>query len=190
MTSSLSSRLEDIPGVASVAVDLTETGGGINVRLEPGANETAVMERLRSVLVAYGVRPPSPPKPSVETQSETNRKTRGVEVAITPIATGARVEVSTSNVRSFRVVTATPAAIAQGVADAWCQVVGQIPVEITDAKVDDQGVLHIEAVDGERRSVASANVALGWERALIEVIGDALEALRGDQFHPPLVVNA
>ena len=56
MTSSLASRLGDIPGVASVVVDLDGFGRGIDVRLEPGADEAVVMEKLRALLAAYGVR--------------------------------------------------------------------------------------------------------------------------------------
>ena len=61
MTPNLASRLQDIPGIASVTVDLTDSGGGINIRLEAGADEAVVMERLRALLVAYGVRSPNPP---------------------------------------------------------------------------------------------------------------------------------
>jgi hypothetical protein len=56
VSSNLATRLQDIEGVASVVVDLDESGGGISVRLKPGANEAVVMEKLHSLLVTYGVR--------------------------------------------------------------------------------------------------------------------------------------
>ena len=175
MTGGLEARLQGIPGVESVTIDLTDTGGGINVRLESDADETRVMERLREVLIAYGIRsadprvelgrPSSPPKPELDID---------VKVAITPLRSGARVEVATKNVRSFRVVAANPAAIAQGLADAWCQVKGRIPVEIVDIALGDDGELTIVASDGKSESAGSANVEIGWERALTLAVGEAL----------------
>ena len=96
MTPGLTSRLEEIPGVASVTVDLTEEGGGINIRLLPGADEAGVMERLRTILVAYGVRSPRPetveealPEPT----GPPELRGLGIEARIVPLEKGARVEV-------------------------------------------------------------------------------------------------
>ena len=176
MTSSLAIRLEEIPGVASVAVDLTDSGGGINVRLEPGADETSVMDTLRSVLVAYGVRSPSPPKLRPHRSSGPSADfDPGVDVEITPIDGGARVEVATTNVRSFRVVAATPTAIAQGLADAWCQVIGRIPVEVVSVGVDDSGTLTVLISNEGQETQGSASVDVGWENALTGSVGMALQ---------------
>ena len=175
MTRSLAQRLEQIPGVQSVTIDLTDTGGGINVRLEPDADEKAVMEDLRKVLVAYGIRS-ADPKMSLGRESRTTepRKRFDVDIAITPLKSGARVEVSGKNVRSFRVVPASSSAIAQGLADAWCQVKGRVPVDIVAVSVGDAGDLTIVASDSGERSTGTANVSIGWEQALIEAVGEAL----------------
>ena len=167
----LASRLEDIPGVESVTVDLTEEGGGINIRLTPGADEAEVLERLRTVLVAYGVRSPGP-----EPAGEEGRplEALGVEITITPLENGARVEAQSKSVRSFRLVAANPSAIAQGVADAWCQVVGRVPIEITEVRVTPEGGLLVTANDGEKESTGGANVEIGWESALTLAVGRAL----------------
>lgn len=190
MTSSLAARLQDIPGVDSVAVDLTDSGGGINVRLEPGADETLVMEKLRSLLVAYGVRSPSPPQlrpPRSETYPSDNDL--GVDVVITPISGGARVEVAATNVRSFRVVAATPSAIAQGLADAWCQVIGRIPVEVVDVGVGDDGTLTVLMSNGVIQSKGSASVDAGWEDALTRAVGSALRSSLADAAESKMAVN-
>ena len=179
---SLASRIEDIPGVAGVTVDLTESGGGINVRLAPGADESAVMEKVRGLLAAYGTNPsPEVGRRVVAAKSPSEPRGLGVEVRITPIQGGARVEVATPNVRSFRIVAASPSAIAQGVADAWCQVTGRVPVEISSVTLDDDGVLEVVAGDGEAKVKGASNISLGWERALSRAIGEAIGATTGDR---------
>lgn len=191
MTTGLTTRLEEIPGVASVVVDLTESGGGINVRLEPGADEILVMDTLRSVLVAYGVRSPSPPKlrPHLSTAT-VDEAALGVDVEITPLKAGARVEVATKNIRSFRVVAATPNAIAQGLADAWCQVIGRVPIEVAEVNVDDHGTMTVSTLDAGRESQGSASVASGWEDALARAVGMALQGSQANIGESKLVVSS
>lgn len=172
--SNLAHRLEDIPGVASVVLDLSEDGGGINIRLVPGADEYDVMERLRSVLIAYGVRSARPERvASLPERRNSDLAPLGVEVKITPIERGARVEVESKTVRSFRVVAADRLAIAQGLADAWSQVVGRIPTELVSVNLND-GVLTVVARDHERETTGSAEVAEGWQRALALAVGQAI----------------
>jgi hypothetical protein len=176
--SNLVSRLEDIPGVEAVTVDLTEEGGGINIKLTPGADESEVMERLRSVLIAYGVRSARPEMGSDGDEAPAEQpgpaEQFGVHVTITPMQDGARIEAQSKSVRSFRVVAATPMAIAQGVAEAWSQVVGKVPVEIVGVRVDDGQTLVVTARDGETESIGSAPVEIGWESALTLAVGRAI----------------
>lgn len=182
MNQNLANRLEDIPGVESVVVDLTDQSGGIRVRLAPDANEPLVMEKLRSILVAYGVRTPRPVEPS---SSKPASPSAGgdVEVLITPIESGARVEVHTPNVRSFRVVPANPDSIAQGLADAWCQVKGQIPVEIFNVSIHD-GLLSVAGSRGGVEAKGVARVSGGWEDALTSAVGQVLDEIAAAQASP------
>jgi hypothetical protein len=173
MTSSLASRLGEIPGVASVVVDLDGFGRGIDVRLEPGADEAAVMEKLRALLAAYGVRRDRQPMTSVG-RSQDRLAQVDVEVAITPIESGARVEVATSSVKSFRIVAATPLSVAQGLADAWCQVIGKIPVEIAAVSIDDDRRLIVTGSDGEHEARGEADTSRGWVEALTMAIAGVL----------------
>ena len=179
MTSSLASRLGDIPGVASVEIDLDGFGRGIDVRLEPDANEEEVMNQLRALLAAYGVK--GERQPSLKFDTPEPRPEVGVNVRITPIRGGARVEVESRKVKSFRVVAANPAAIAQGLVDAWCQVVGRIPVEVVEVAVTREGILAVTCVDGDVETVGNADVGHGWERALRDAIAEALFSSNGDQ---------
>jgi hypothetical protein len=191
MTPNLASRLQDIPGIASVTVDLTDSGGGINIRLEAGADEAVVMERLRALLVAYGVRSPNPPKLRLGRQTKyLDDGPLGVDVKITPIKAGARVQVATTKVRSFRVVPATPEAIAQGLSDAWCQVVGKIPVEILGVTMGDEGELTVVASDGAHETSATSNVSSGWEEALARAVGRAIGVVDSLPSPAPVAVNS
>lgn len=175
MTSSLASRLGDIPGVASVVVDLDGYGRGIDVRLEPDADETAVMERLRALLAAYGVRRGREPGMSLDRpESNDPRSYAGVQVNITPMNSGARIEAATPSVKSFRVVAATPLSIAQGLADAWCQVIGRVPVEVVGVSVDKE-LLTVTTSDGERETRGEAPVSGGWVEALTLAVSRALD---------------
>jgi len=173
MKSSLASRLGEIPGVASVVVDLEGFGRGIDVRLEPGADESAVMEELRALLAAYGVRREREPSMNHD-QPRVPLPDVGVQVSITPINSGARIEVATSSVKSFRIVAATPLAIAQGLTDAWCQVIGRVPVEIVGVAVDENR-LSVTASDGERETSGTGELTGGWIDALTAAVGTVLD---------------
>lgn len=197
VSAALAARLQDIPGVAQVVVDLDDSSGGIHVRLEPGADEDAVLEKMRTLLVAYGLRPrdgeglalgrqPQPRKleafPNVPEGDDL-----GVEVVITPTTGGARVEVATDKVRSFRVVKPTPLGIAQGLADAWCQVVGRVPVAVVDLSLDG-GELVVTVRDGDIESTGKAAVSEGWSRAVPHAVGRAAGLV--GVVPPPLAVNS
>jgi len=172
----LALRLQDVPGVASVVVDLDDTETeGINVRLDPGVDEAAVMGRIRALLVAYGVRSANSPRLRVGRSAfSMSSDDLGVDVRITPIKGGARVEVIGRLVRSFRIVPPNPSAIAQGVSDAWCQVVGKIPLEIVRVNLGDGGELSIVASNGSTEIVGRANVSSGWETAIAHAVGQAI----------------
>jgi hypothetical protein len=161
--------------VASVEVNLDDEGnGGINVRLDPGADEADVMERVRALLVAYGVRPNSAPMMKLGRRVATGSQDLGVEVRITPIKGGARVEVFGKSIRSFRIVPPTPTAIAQGVSDAWCQVVGKIPMEVVNVALDENDLLRVTLTNGTSEVVGRADLSKGWEPAVARAVGEAL----------------
>lgn len=173
MSSSLASRLEDIPGVASVVVDLDGFGRGIDVRLEPGADEAVVMERLRALLAAYGVR--SERRPRREVGRSTRRVSDlGVDVSITPTDGGARIEVATGAVRSSRVVSSDPMAVAQSLADVWCQVIGRVPIEIVSVEVGEDGSLTVVGNDDGHELRGSRGPENGWVDALTGAVGDVI----------------
>lgn len=191
----LTARLQDIPGVEQVVVDLDESSGGIHVRLQPGADEDAVLEKMRALLVAYGLRPREgeglglgrDARPGAATDVEPDHDELGVEVAITPIVGGARVEVATDKVRSFRVVKPSPTGVVQGLADAWCQVVGRIPFEVTGVTIE-EGDLVVTVREGEEERYGRAPISDGWASAVTRAVGMAGGLVRA--IPPPLAVNS
>ncbi len=173
----LIARLEDIPGVSSVALDLDDIESGIKVKLADDADEAEVLEKVRELLVAYGVRSHDHPTLQIG-QSRFGRLgvDIGVAVEVTPIKGGARVEVIGDSVRSFRVVPSTPEAIAQGLSDAWCQVLGRIPVEITNV-VQGETSLQVTVTDGQQQRVGIGDLGYGWTYALASAVGKAIGVL-------------
>jgi hypothetical protein len=175
MSTNLVNRIQDIPGVAAVSLDLEDPeAGGINVRLEPDADEMEVLERVRGLLVAYGVRSQGYPTLRVGRTRMTGDRRLGVDVRITPIKGGARVEVVGNTVRSFRVVPPDPTVIAQGLADAWCQVLGRAPVEISRVSVTDDKTLEVVALDSPIERTGEAELSDGWTQALALAVGEAI----------------
>lgn len=172
VTPGLITRIQDIPGVEAVAVDLASEPGGLNLRVSPDADEQKVLQEVHELLVAYGVKGLVRPRVTLGQRNE--EIDPGVDVKISPTELGARIQVSVGDVQSARQVAATAAAIAQGLADAWCQVLGRIPQEVVSVSLNDAGGLTVVISDGtsERRGVG--DIDDGWSTALVRSVGMAL----------------
>lgn len=157
----------------AVAVDLASEPGGLNLRVSPDADEQKVLQEVHELLVAYGVRGLVRPRVTLG-QRRSEKIDPGVDVIISPTELGARIQVSVGEVQSARQVAATAAAIAQGLADAWCQVLGRIPQEVVSVSLNDAGGLTVVISDGtsERRGVG--DIDDGWSTALVRSVGMAL----------------
>ncbi len=174
MREKLVERLQDIPGVASVSLNLEDLESGIKVKLDDHANEAEVLEAVRALLVAYGVRSLEHPTLQIGNRLAQARSALGVDVRISPVTGGARVEVVGTAVRSFRLVPSTPMAIAQGLSDAWSQVLGRIPLEITRVTLSEDGELAVVATDGDQERTGIADIVDGWTMALPLAVGRAI----------------
>jgi hypothetical protein len=177
MREKLVERLQDIPGVASVSLDIDEIDSGIKVKLDDNANEAEVLEAVRSLLAAYGVRAPEPSDLEIGNRQAQTRAALGVDVRITPVQGGARVEVIGTAVRSFRLVPSTPTAIAQGLTEAWSQVLGRVPLEVTRVTLSEDGDLGVVATDGTTETEGHADIVDGWTFALPLAVGRAIGAI-------------
>jgi hypothetical protein len=173
-------RLQDIPGVASVSLNLEDVESGIRVRLDEDADEAEVLERVRALLVAYGVRSPDQGSMEIGNRLAQARAALGVDVRISPVKGGARVEVIGTAIRSFRLVPSTPMAIAQGLSDAWCQVLGRIPLEVGKVGLTDKGVLSVVVTDGKEERVGRSDIVDGWTMALSLAVGRAMGVVEAD----------
>lgn len=180
MREKLVERLQDIPGVASVSLNLEDVESGIRVRLDEDADEAEVLERVRALLVAYGVRSPDQGSMEIGNRLAQARAALGVDVRISPVKGGARVEVIGTAIRSFRLVPSTPMAIAQGLSDAWCQVLGRIPLEVGKVSLTDKGVLSVVVTDGKEERVGRSDIVDGWTMALSLAVGRAMGVVEAD----------
>ena len=181
MKEKLVERLQDIPGVESVSLDIEELESGIKVKLDDDADEAQVLESVRALLVAYGVRSLEHSDLEIGNRLSQARAALGVDVRISQVKGGARVEVIGTAVRSFRLVPSTPMAIAQGMSDAWCQVLGRIPLEITRVTLSpDEGTLTVVATNGTQERTGHADIDGGWTMALPLAVGRAIGVVEPD----------
>jgi hypothetical protein len=173
MTPGLITRLQDIPGVEAVSVDLGAESGGISLRISSYADEQEVLQHVHELLVAYGARGLSKPRIRLG-RNPASSIDLGVDISITRLGTGARIQVSGGAIQSARQVPSSPNAIAQGLADAWCQVLGRVPKEVSSVSLSDDGLLVVTVTDGDTLRRGSADVSSGWTQAIGVAVGSAL----------------
>jgi len=169
----LRQRLENLEGVAGIELELAETGlSGIRVTLRDGADEGVVLERIRSMLITYGLRSPGPVTATTQPEPKEGR----IRTAITPEGDGMRVEVNADEKSVVRLVDASPLAAARAVAEARAILNGRPAPEILWIGLDAVGEYKILTVlaksDGEAR-VGAAVVDSGWAEALDEAVSKA-----------------
>jgi hypothetical protein len=59
-------------------------------------------------------------------------------------------------------------------ADAWCQVIGKVPVEITAVSIEDDRRLIVTASDGENETRGEADTSRGWVESLTVAMAGVL----------------
>lgn len=171
----LRQRLENLEGVAAIQLELAETGlAGIKVTLVEGADEAAVLERIRSMLVTYGLHSPGP---LTEVRSE-NARPR-IETSISPEGDRMRVEVRGDKGDFVRVVDPSPLAAAQVVAEGRAILTDRPRCEVIWIGLDaigDWRILTVLAKDAAGTpQVGAAVVTAGWADALDRAVARAVE---------------
>jgi hypothetical protein len=169
----LRQRLENLEGVAGIQLELAETGlSGIRVTLRDGADEGVVLERIRSMLITYGLRSPGPVTATAQPEPKADR----IRTSITPEGDGMRVEVNADEKSVVRLVDASPLAAARAVAEARAILNGRPAPAILWIGLDAVGEYKILTVlaksEGEAR-VGAAVVGSGWAEALDEAVSKA-----------------
>ena len=172
----LRQRLENLEGVASIHLELAETGlSGIRVTLTDGADEAHVLEKIRSMLVTYGLRTPG----RVEgiSKAGTADVNDGIHTIITPEGDGMKVEVRGQGQSVVRLVEATPLAAGIAVAEGRAILEGRPVPQVLWIGLDLIGDWRILTIllqdDGVAPQVGSAVVVSGWAEALDEAIAKA-----------------
>lgn len=172
----LRQRLENLEGVAGIHLELAESGlSGIRVSLAEGADEATVLERIRSLLVTYGLRTPTP----VTTEPEASPEEAPVTTVIRPEGEGMRVEVTGGGQSLVRVVDASPLAAAQAVAEARAQLSGRPEPRVLWIGLDSVGDWRILTVlmqvNEDEPTVGASVVKSGWAAALDQAVAVALD---------------
>ena len=174
----LRQRLENLEGVASIHLELADTGlSGIRVALDEGADESTVLERIRSLLVTYGLRTPTP----VSTAPPPNHSdpSREISTRISPEGDGMKVEITAEGETIVKLVEATPFAAAQAVAEGRSHLTGRPVPQVLWIGLDAIGDHRILTVlmkgDDDPPTVGSAVVTDGWAEALDRAVARALD---------------
>jgi hypothetical protein len=172
----LRQRLENLEGVAAIHLELAESGlSGIRVSLEREADEAEVLERIRSLLVTYGLRAPTPVSTIIE---PVWREAASIATTIIPEGEGMRVEVSGTSESVVKLVEATPLAAAQAVAEGRARLSGVEVPSVLWIGLDSVGEWRILTVllrTGEAvPTVGASVVAGGWADALDRAVEAAL----------------
>ena len=173
----LRQRLENLDGVASIHLELAETGlSGIRVTLVEGADEAEVLEKIRSMLVTYGLRTPPRPKPATEEPGH-EAPPDHIETLITPEGDGMRVEIRAEGKSVVRLVDATPMDAAVAVAEGRAILEGRSAPQVLWIGLDTIGEWKILTVlvkdEGQVARVGSAVVTKGWAQALDRAVTNA-----------------
>ena len=173
----LRQRLESLEGVADIHLEIAEAGlVGIRITLTEGADEALVLDRVRSMLVTYGLRPPGRlddiPRIGRSALPEARTKT-----LISPEGEGMRVEIRGEGKSVVRLVGASPLAAAIAVAEGQALLEGRPPPQVLWIGLDAIGEWKVLTVLVRHEigpvRVGAAVVSSGWADALDEAVAKA-----------------
>ncbi len=184
----LEDRLRSVAGIVGITIELGEEGlEGIRVRLEDGADESEVLEEIRRILIAYGLKPRSfdaatgrlplpeilPDAPAVAPSAEPHVSMRGV---------GDRVEVKLADEHHEVVKLADASAL--GSAEAMVRAVAEwfslpVPnrVAVSRLKLDGEDVVAVLLRSRGKAAAAAGHSPEGLVKALYMSTRSALETL-------------
>lgn len=171
----LRQRLEAIPGVSSIQLELGDSGlTGIRVTLAEGADEAMVLDRIRAMLVTYGLKAPESVTPGFSRVFAADELVTEIEEAGELL----RVEVKADGDAVVTLVDPTPLAAARAVGKARAQLTGATNVEVMWIGLDQIGNWRIltvlASVGDEQVNAGSAVVTSGWADALDRAVAAAI----------------
>lgn len=199
---SLQARLEDLPGVTHIELELGDEGlAGITVNLSAEADEEIVLESVRRLLVAYGTEAATSAEPirtgrvvdlaAIEQPADhpplagpsAQRTIRGhlVRLVVEEGLDGAVLELDVGGVRRRKLVAASPKFITQGVLDLGCEAVGARAVAVIGinlSNISRAKVFTVITVEpGEAPQVSTTSVTGGdWPTTLLDVLDQVTQS--------------
>lgn len=171
----LRQRLEAIQGVSSIQLELGDTGlTGIRVTLAEGADEATILDRIRAMLVTYGLKAPQTISPGPTRIFAADELVTEIEEAGQLL----RIEVKGEGDAVVTLVDATPLAAARAVGKARAQLTGTGEVEVMWIGLDQIGEWRIltvlASIGDEKVNAGAAVVTKGWADALDRAVAAAL----------------
>lgn len=176
----LEERLRRVAGVADLTIELGEEGlESIRVRIDDGSDEAAVLEEIRRILVAYGLRSRRPDEPRVPpreesevTASPTPHRPR---ITVGPRGDGLVVRLSDGDQEVERTGERSPLGVAEAMVKAvaaWHGAPAPERIAIALDELDSTLVVTVLARREGRAAVAAASCA-------VSLAGGMYEAARG-----------
>lgn len=181
----LEDRLRKVQGVADITVELGEVGlESIRVRINEGTEEAAVLDEIRRILVAYGLRsrktePPAaePSDPSALGDAETPLRPR---ITVGPRGDGLYVRLTEGERIVERTGERSPIGVAQAMVQAvaeWRTVGSPSRIAVALDELDTTPVVTLLARRDGRTAVAAASCAVSLAGGIYQAASGVLAGL-------------
>lgn len=179
----LEDRLRRVSGVADLTIELGEEGlESIRVRVDQGTDEASVLDEIRRILVAYGLRSRKPDRPLVDGVRTVGHSEGPLRPRITvgPRGDGLYVRL----VEGERVVERTgersPIGVAQAMVQAvaeWTDVASPERIAVALDELDGTPVVTMLARRDGRTSVSAASCAVSLAGGIYQASAGVLVGL-------------
>ena len=181
----LEDRLRKVRGVADITVELGEEGlESIRVRIDEGTDEATVLDEIRRILVAYGLRSRRPDRPHLDAsgvrtvgQSEGPVRPR---ITVGPRAEGLYVRLTEGDRIIERTGERSPVGVAQAMVlavAAWQEVGAPERIALALDELDSTPVVTMLARRDGRISVAAASCAVSLAGGVYQAATGVLAGL-------------
>lgn len=181
----LEDRLRRVSGVADITVELGEEGlESIRVRIDEGTDEATVLDEIRRILVAYGLKSRKSDRPLID--SDTPRSLGASEgplrprITVGPRGDGLYVRLTEGERIVERLGERSPIGVAQAMIQAvatWRGVDSPTRVALALDELDETPVVTMLARRDGRTSVAAASCAVSLAGGMYQAAGGVLAGL-------------
>lgn len=181
----LEDRLRKVRGVADITVELGEEGlESIRVRIDEGTDEATVLEEIRRILVAYGLRSRRTDRPLLDASGvRTVGRSEGPlrpRITVGPRAEGLYVRLTEGERVIERTGERSPVGVAQAMVlavAAWQEVAAPERIALALDELDSTPVVTMLARRDGRISVAAASCAVSLAGGVYQAATGVLAGL-------------